>query len=80
MSREGGTAVMPHKAIRSTAESVARAEKSPDILGRTYVVQHDRDGHFLHRGELFGRGPAELFVGDFAHNGFGMVDFGVKSK
>ena len=61
-------------------ESVGRAKKSPDVLGRTDVVQHHRDGHFLHRGELRRRGPAEFFVGDFAHNGFGMVYFGVKNK
>ena len=61
-------------------ESVARAEKGPDVLGRTNVVQHHRDRHLFHRGELLGRRPAEFFVGDFAHNGFGTIDFGGKSK
>ena len=49
-------------------ESIPRAEESPYVLQRTDVVEHHRDGHFLHRGELPGRGPVQLFVGDFTHN------------
>ena len=60
-------------------ESIARVEKGPDVLGRTNVVQHHRDGLLFHRGELFSRRSAEFSVGDSAQNGFGMVDLGGKS-
>ena len=51
-------------------EGVARAEKGPHVLQRTDVVEHHRDGHLLHRGELSGRGTPQLLVGDFSHNVF----------
>ena len=50
-------------------ESVPRAEERPHVLQRTDVVEHDRNGHLLHRGELSGRGTPQLLVGDFSHNG-----------
>ena len=73
-------AVMPHRAIRSTAKASPVRKKAPTFWAERTLSSTTVTGIFLHRGELFGRGPAEFFVGDFAHNGFGMVDFGIKSK
>ena len=48
-------------------KGVRRAEKGPDVLHRAHVVQHDRHRHFLHTGELLGRGTPQLFVGNLSH-------------
>ena len=68
------------KRIPLDGEGIARAEERSDVLCRPHVVEHDHQRQLGHRGELLGRRPAEFFVGDFAHNGFGTIDFGGKSK